>query len=505
MNKKSIKKRPVIVGVGQYIHRPEESFEIKKPLDLIGTAVDRAAEDSGVPALVRKLDSLCLINMLSGDYHDPLGELGRRIGIHPRSQAYTWVGATAPQWFVNRTVENIVAGRVRLALICGGEAFYSKRQENKAKGAAGWDWNFPQKQPWMVGDMRDPLTALEMKYGLFLPMHMYPFFENALRSSQGQSLEQHRQELGDFLARFSEIAAGNPYAWFPERKTSREITEVTEINRMVSFPYTKYMCSIMEVDQAAALFMTDEETAVELGVPRNKWVYVLGSGDASDIWHVSQRSNFYSSPSVKAAADKALEEAGVSLEEIDHFDLYSCFPCAPRITRNMLGLPKTDPRPLTQTGGMPYFGGPGNSYALHAICRMVEILRQDATKLGLVQALSWFISKHSVGVYSGDPRDSRPGSIPSQGHQAGLDRLEGPPLVEEASGTAEVETYMLLHDRESRPTSGVIIGRLEDGRRFLAKPEKDREVLQAMTEEEFVGKRGKVRHEQDFNIFSFNH
>jgi len=503
MNQTSTRKRPVIVGVGQHVHRPEEPFEIKKPLDLIETAVERAAQDSGVPALVRKLDSLCLINMLSGDYYDPLGELGRRIGVHPRSQSYTWVGATAPQWFVNRTVENILAGRVRLALICGGEAFYSKKRENKGKGTAGWDWSFPAKQPWMVGDFRDPLTALEMKYSLFLPMHMYPLFENALRFHEGLSLDQHRRELGDFLAGFSEIAAGNPYAWFPERKNSREITEITEINRLVSFPYTKYMCSIMEVDQAAALFMTDEETAVALGVPQDKWVYVLGGGDASDIWHVTERINFYTSPSVKTAAEKALEEAGVSLEEIDHFDLYSCFPCAPRITRNMLGLAKDAPRPLTVTGGMPYFGGPGNSYALHAICRMVEILRQDPAKLGLVQALSWFISKHSVGVYSTEPRDSRPASIPPKSYQTDLDRWQGPPLVEEAVGTAEVETYMLFHDREGQPTGGAIIGRLDDGRRFLARPEKDREILQAMIREEFVGKRGKVKSQHGFNIFYF--
>jgi acetyl-CoA C-acetyltransferase len=259
------------------------------------------------------------------------------------------------------------------------------------------------------------------------------------------------------------------------------------------------------VDQAAAIFMTDVQTAREYGVPEEKWIYLLGSGDASDIWHVTEREYFYSSPSVKVAVDMALEQAGLGLQEIDYLEFYSCFPSAPRIARNMLGIPKDDPRPLTVAGGMPSFGGPGNNYALHAICTMAELLRQNPAKIGLVQALSWFISKHSVGIYSGEAAGGAWSPLSPESYQAELDRLKlkGPRLVDDASGSATVETFTLFHDREGRPTTAVIIGRLDDGSRFLARPEPDDRILNAMMEKEVIGEKGRVRSKDDMNIFQF--
>jgi len=334
-----------------------------------------------------------------------------------------------------------------------------------------------------------------------LPINVYPLFENALRHHEGLSIEQHRKELGEFCSTLSRTAAKNPYAWFREGKTSQEIVTSSDSNRMVSFPYTKLMCSIMQVDQAAALFLTDAQTAMDLGVPREKWVFLLGSGDASDIWHVSERLDFHSSPSVKAAVDTAMEHAHLSLHEIDYFDLYSCFPCAPRITRSMLGISKNDPRPLTVTGGMPYFGGPGNNYSLHAICRIVELLRSDPSKIGMVQALSWFISKHSIGLYSGEPTQDRWSPVPPERYQRDLEQLKGPTLVEEAEGFATVETYTLFHDRDGRAVRGVIVGRLDDGARFLANLEKDAPALESLVEEEFIGTRGRVKSRDGLNVF----
>ena len=495
--------RPVIIGVGQCVNRPGDVTETKGVMDLTEEAIRRAEEDSRGPHLAEKVDTLWLANMFSASHRNPPEQLADRLGAHPKSTAYTWVGATAPQWFVNRMAQEIVSGQVRLGLICGGEALYSKKLEVRAAKSEAWDWQFPTKEPWMVGDLRDPVSSLELKYGLMLPIHLYPLFENALRHNEGLSVEEHRQELGRFCSQCSSIAAEHPYAWFRQSRTSDEIVEVSPANRMVAFPYTKSMCSIMEVDQAAALFMTDEETAKELQIPKEKWVYPRGIGDASDIWHVSERAEFYASPSVHYAAEMALEQAQVSIEEIDYFDLYSCFPCAPRMTRNMLGIPKDDPRPLTITGGMPCFGGPGNNYSLHAICSMVELLRREPERTGMVQALSWFISKHSVGVYSGLPGKTPWRPVERPKYQAAIDRIKGPPLVEEASGKAMVETYMVLHDRESRPVSSVIVGRLKDGSRFLARCEPDEETLTALTEQEPIGSWGRVRPRDGYNIFIF--
>jgi len=487
--------------VGQHVHHPGDPENTKSPLDLIEIAIHGAENDAGLPGLAGKIDTLCLVNILSRSPEGLPSQLSHRINADPRNEQYTWVGASAPQWFVNRTAEKIFKEQTKLALICGGEAFHSRRVEAKTKGGGAWDWDFPVKMPNMVGDLRDPVTPLELKYGLLLPIHFYPLFENALRHHEALSLEEHRQELGEFCSTSSSIAAKNPYAWFKEKKSIHEIVDLSSSNRMVSFPYTKSMCSIMEVDQAAALFLADEETAKELCVPKEKWVYLLGSGDASDIWHVTERVNFFSSPSVRLAADTALEQAGLTLDEINHLDFYSCFPCAPRITRNMLGISKDDPRPLTITGGMPYFGGPGNNYSLHAICSMVETLRHDPAKIGLVQALSWFISKHSVGIYSRTPGRNQWKPIPPGSYQREPNHIKGPPVIEEVSGNAEVETYMLFHDRQGQVVGGVVIGRLDGGSRFLAKLPRDMDILNAWMNQEFIGKKGRVFQRGDFNIF----
>jgi len=501
VNSNDHEKRPVIIGIGQSVNRPNDASDIRTPLGLIEKAVQRAEEDSCVKELIRQTDTICLVNILSHPYDDPLSELISRIDIRPKHKAYTWVGATAPQWFVNQTAEKIISGETRLALICGGEAFHSRKIAAKVKGGKFQQWDFLPKKPWMAGDLRDPLTALEMKYGLMLPIHIYPLFENALRHHENLSIKKQREELGEFCTGFSAIAAENQFSWFQIPKTSNEITEITNTNRMISFPYTRSMCSIMQVDQSAALFMTDEQTAEELGVPQDKWVYHIGAGDASDIWYVSERKNFFSSPSAKVATDMAMEQACVVLREIEHFDLYSCFPSATRIVRNMMGIQKNDPRPLTVTGGMPYFGGPGNNYSLHAICKITELLRNDKEKLGMVHALSWFISKHSVGIYSGKRKQTNRTPITTNNYKAEPDKIKGPLMAENAFGEAVIETYSVFHNREGTPENAVIIGRLDNGSRFLANAAPDKDMLNAMLEHECIGKRGKVQIKDDFNVF----
>jgi acetyl-CoA C-acetyltransferase len=495
--------RPVIIGVGQIVNRSNDPGDTKSALDLIKHAVKRAENDSQAVSFLKHVDLLCLVNTFSMPEGNPLAELRDRLDIRPDKLLYSWVGATAPQWFVNQAADKIINGRAKVALICGGEAIHSKKIKAKAEGSSFDQWIFPVKEPWMAGDLRDPLTPEEMKYSLILPIHIYPLFENALRHHESLSIEAHRKELGDFCAGFSSISSSNEFAWFTAPKSKEEIVTLSESNPMTAFPYTRSMCSIIQVDQAAALLMTDEQTAKGLGIPRHKWIYLLGSGDAYDIWHVSERINFYSSPSVKVAAEKAVEQADVTLESIDLFDLYSCFPCAPRIARNMLGISKNDPRALTVTGGMPYFGGPGNNYALHAICAMVEKLRLNPDSIGLVQALSWFISKHSVGIYSGRGKKTPRCQIPPESYQAELNKLKGPQLIEEASGNAVVETYTLLHDRSGQPVNAVIIGRQDNGKRFLAKTEQDNALLTAMMKSEFIGKKGRVRFKNPFNVFKF--
>ena len=228
------------------------------------------------------------------------------------------------------------------------------------------------------------------------------------------------------------------------------------------------MNSIIEVDQAAAVIVTGSETARELGIPEDRWVYLHGGGEAVDKWLVSERINYWSSPAIRAATKRALGMAGISADDVAAFDLYSCFPSAVEYGMEAVGLQADDPRPLTVTGGLPYAGGPGNNYVTHSIATMAHRMREAPGDFGLVTGLGWFATKHSAGVYSTKrPEGDWTRTAPSV-DQATVDADESPPVVEQANGAATVETYTVCFNRDGEPELGIVVGRLEDGSRFFA-------------------------------------
>jgi len=202
--------------------------------------------------------------------------------------------------------------------------------------------------------------------------------------------------------------------------------------------------------------------------------------------------------------------AGIGADAVAMFDIYSCFPSAVQIGLDALGVKPDDPRPLTVTGGLPYAGGPGNNYVMHSVATMVHCLRESPRDYGLVTALGWFATKHSAGVYStrrpeGEWRRTDPAV-----DQRDVDAMKSPPFVEQADGDATVETYTVIFNRDGEPEQGVVIGRLisvaqgpspADAPRFFANTPPDRDLMLAMTREEFVGRRGRVRVGDGRNVF----
>jgi acetyl-CoA C-acetyltransferase len=252
------------------------------------------------------------------------------------------------------------------------------------------------------------------------------------------------------------------------------------------------MNPVPAVNQAAAVIMTDTWTARKLEIPRDKWVYLHGGADAADKWYVSQRINYYSSPALRLAAEAALKSAGLELSDISFFDLYRCFPCAALIAAKEIGLPIKDLPPLTITGGLSYFGGPGSNYTMHSIAHAVERLRKHPEQYGFITGVGNYLTKHSVGIYSGIEPPKEWKYEPPQVLQQGLDALQSPVLCEKPHGHATVETYTVLHDRlDGRPLP-VIVARLDSGERCFATTGKDSDLAVVMEQEEFIGHRGFV-------------
>lgn len=490
---------PIIVGVGQVVQRPD-SDRPREPLALMAEAARLAEHDAGAADLLHELDSIRVVNIFSWPSKGPAHDLANALAVAPREMLYTAIGGNTPQWQVNEAAEAIHNGDLKMVLIAGAESMYSARRA-RAKGIdLGWS---PRGTPAPdVGDTRRGLTESESKHGATLPTSVYPLFENALRAHYGRSIPDHQQALGELSAGLSAVAAKNPHAWFRDARSAHEIATATADNRYIGFPYTKYMNAIIDVDQGAALIVTSVAEARRLGIAEDRWVYLWGCGDASDHWYVSERVDYHSSPAIRTIGQRALTMAGITIDEVGHFDLYSCFPSAVQITRDMLGIALGDPRPLTVTGGLPYFGGPGNNYVTHSIAAMVERLRGDRGSIGVVTANGWYVTKHSAGIYSSDPPRGDWQRTDPKADQAQIDAEPHPAVVEQPSGAATVETYTVLFDRDGAPERGIVIGRTGSGERFIANTPADRRTLESMTKHEMVGAAGTASTASDgTNIF----
>ena len=491
---------PVVVGVGQVTQRTADLAEAQEPLALMETAARRAEEDAGVPGLLARADSVQVVNVFSWPSPDPPGDLAARLGAEARERLYSAAGGNAPQWLVNETADRLARGRVRLALIAGAEAMHSYRRARAAGAELPWT---PRSRPQVTfGVDRPGTTDVENAHHADIPIRLYPLFENALRAHYGESIPEHQQRIGALFSRFTQVAAANPYAWCPQARTAEELAQPAPDNRWIAFPYPKRLNAIMEVDQGAALILTTDATARELGIPRDRWVYLWSGAHAHDRWFVSDRVNYYTSPAIRAVGRAVLELAGLTIDRIDFFDLYSCFPSVVQIACDMLGIPRDDPRPLTVTGGLPYFGGPGNNYTTHAIAAMVERLRARPGTKGLVTANGYYVTKHAAGIYSAEPPPGPWRPAENAAIQAEVEAQPGPPVADRAEGDATIETYTVVFGRDGEPEYGIVIGRLADGRRFVANAFQ-RDALLAWTREEAVGLRGRVSHDpsRGVNVF----
>jgi acetyl-CoA C-acetyltransferase len=491
---------PIIVGVGQVTQRPETERP-REPLALMAGAARLAEADAGAGDLLHELDSIRVINVFSWPSKAPAHDLANALAVAPREAIYAAVGGNTPQWQVNQAAEAIHNGDLNFALIAGAEAMYSARRARAKSIDLGWS---PRGAPVPdVGDVRRGISEAEAKHGATLPTSVYPLFENALRAHYGRSLSEHQQALGELCASFSAAASENRHAWFRHAKEADEIATAGPDNRYIGFPYPKYMNAIIDVDQGAAVLLTSVGEARRLGIAEERWVYLWGCGDATDHWYVTERVNYHSSPAIRVVGARALSMAGVRIDDIAHFDIYSCFPSAVQISRDMLGIAPDDRRRLTVTGGLPYFGGPGNNYVTHSIASMVELLRRDRGALGMTTANGWYMTKHSAGIYSTEPPSGEWRRTDPQIDQAPVDAEPHPDLIEEPLGLANVETYTVLFGRDGAPERGIVIGRTRASERFIANTPADRRTLESMIKHEMVGAKGNVRRGDDgMNIFA---
>ncbi|HTQ12314.1 MAG TPA: acetyl-CoA acetyltransferase [Rhizomicrobium sp.] len=508
---------PILVGGGQFTQRTARENRIHEslsPIAMLEKAARLALADTGhADELIRTLDTVAVVRFTADSpgeqgrlpkrmFRNPPGSLARHLGASPRRALYTATGGNTPQWLVNRTAEEIANGECDAALLVGAEYIATLLGAMKQGIDLGWQNEpDPGSDPEEIGNQREGVSPYERAYGLHFPVNAYPLFENAIRGQKRRTPAEHLKWLGEFFSPFSKVASENPYSWFPVYRAPEEISTPSEKNRFVGFPYTKYLNAVIEVDMAAAVVMTSVARARELGIPQSRWIFLHGCADANEIWNLTERVNFHSSPAIRMAGRKAFAMAGKTPAGLAHIDLYSCFPSAVELGCKELGIAEDDPRGLTITGGLPYFGGAGNDYVMHSIVTMMENLRAAPGTFGLCTGNGWYVTKHSAGIYSTTPtegawRREDPGS-----YQKEIDAEPHPEAIERPGGPATVETYTVVTDRKGK-RFGLVVGRDAQNRRFLANTPDDDATLDAMMAEEMLGRVGEVT-AGERNIFRF--
>ncbi|WP_199554564.1 acetyl-CoA acetyltransferase [Sandaracinobacteroides hominis] len=469
---------PVLVGVAQSVDRTSAPGAGLSPQEMMAAVARAAIADSGGSGVEAAIDCITVVRLFQDSgFGAPFGgqnnlpwSVGERIGAKAKRHLYGPVGGNSPQMLVNIHAQEIAEGKHEVVLLTGCEPIRSQSRALKAGIKLDWGEDAPEPAE-VFGKETRYASKQEIQHGIAMPVNIYPLFENALGAHYGREPFAHRQAIGRLMERFAAVAAGNPYAQLPVARTAEEIITPDEENRYIGYPYTKYLNANMFVDQAAALLLMSTEAADRLGVPQEKRVYLHGSADTQEKILVSERVNYHSSPAVRIGAREALKQAGIGVDAIAHMDIYSCFSSAVEVAADEIGLRHDDPRGLTLTGGLPYFGGPGNNYSMHGIAEVIARCRAAPGATGFVFANGGFLTKHSFGVWSTTPKAFE--RADPAVYQAEIDAMQSPPLTEKPEGAGTIETFTVIHDK-GVPAFAIVIGRLDaDGSRFLAQIHED--------------------------------
>ena len=479
---------PVVVGAGQLVQRNVELAESLDPLAMSCRVARQAAEDAGGgAALLESLDTICLVDAVGWHPDNAPALLAEALGSRATTFVTTPIGGESGLSLLNGMAARIARGESRAALIAGVHVLKSLRAAIKARVRLHWPKG-GRGTPHMWSDARAGETELERRHGLENPTEFYPVFENALRARRGSELQAHRAAMGRLFSPFTRVAAGNPYAWFPQLRSAEELCSPSAHNRMIAYPYTKYLNAVLDTDQAAAVLLLSEDAARAAGLRRERWMYWLGGSYAEErAWFVSERADLSRSAALEACATRSLDAAGVTAEHLSFIDFYSCFPVAVELACEAYGVAEDEPRGLTVTGGLPYAGGPGSNYTTHAVAAMLERVRSRAGSVGLCTGNGWYLTKHAASVFGAEPPAPRAAAAPNEPKAVGSAPVA---IAHEGSGRGRVEAYTVTYDREGAPQRGIVLGRLESGERFIANTPPDRALLEAIVARELCGVSG---------------
>ena len=449
---------PVIIGAGVSQQRFDDPTQSVEAGALMRQALENAADDAGSRHALEIADAV-LLPRGTWPYANPVSVVAP---WNPEIRSIVADIGVLQQTLLSKACLMVADGSSRVALVAGGEAKH-RALRSQITGITASDTPTSGEPDERLVPSNEILTQEEISRGLPVPARQYAMIDTALRRAQGLTAAEHISLLADLWNSFSAVATGNPDAWTRAQVDRDTLVNPTATNPILAWPYTKLHCSQWNVDQAAGLIICSAATAEELGIARDRWVFAHAGIESNLMVPLTRRAQMHRSPAVRAVGQAVQQHCNVAPADIEHLDIYSCFPAAVRVQQHELGIDNS--RQLTVTGGMTFAGGPLNNYTLQATAKMVQVLRSNPSARGLVTNVSGMLTKYGAAVWSCSP--------PVQPFAA-LDvtaaAAAATPTIEvdsDYAGEANVITYTVVFDK-SQPVQCIVVAETGDGRRAIA-------------------------------------
>ncbi len=449
-------KVPVLVGVGEASGKALR-LEWPSTTDLASAAVKVALKNSGAgDALSNSIDCLLSTRLfhdsgLPHDFGSPENHaeaIARASGLDPATLLYGDVGGQSPQKHLNQLACQLHDGEYLAVVIASAENMGTVKRARRSGRELDWRQKATREMIDLRTDEDKMLTAYEWRQGLINMPMSYGIVENARRARLGMDRASYAKDMAELWSAFSDVSLTREHAQFARSWTAEELLADENANYRLNDPYRRWMVAQDAVELGAAVIMTTAGHASELGISEDKMIYLHSGADAS-VPLMSLQSDLSISPAMQSAFPKALELSGLEADDLGPIDIYSCFPVAVSLGIDALGQPDRPLSSFTLTGGLTFFGGPGNSYSTHAIVALVEELQKDGSKPGMISANGGVINKESVGIYAAYP--VKGGWSP--------DRIAEPDKIKPEThikpdyffdGNAVIKSYAMPYGRNSR-------------------------------------------------------
>ena len=489
---------PVIVGVGQINDRPDDPTTGMHSGELMVAALRRAEEDAGGGGWLSNAQSLGVVRQISFPQLDPLDRfVAEQCGMTKADHFQSGKPhGDMPIRLLHEAANAIGRGEITIAAVTGGEALRTAAAKARAAAADGTKSN-------ALGDLANKAKPnYAARYGLRLPIDVYPLYENALRAEWSQSLDEAQRETAQMWAGMSKVADSNEAAWLHRPVEPNDILTADGRNAPIAFPYTKLMVANASVNQGAAFIIASQAEARRRGVPDERMVHIGYGAAAKAPERYLARPNFTELPSMAIALRDTLALNEVSAADFEYAELYSCFPCVPKLAARIIDWPAG--RDITVFGGLTFGGGPIANYMSHAVAEMVRRLRGTDSK-GLLYANGGYATDHHAVMVSGAPLPNH--RFPQDfGRQAEADAALGPipALDEDYTGPARIETFTVFFKRDGSVRGGVVVALTPEGSRTLAAVDPtDHDVLRMLMakDEQPVGQRGTIEPGEDLRYW----